>query len=109
MSCTHIFGQMHCATCGSRWYSTAVVSEASCVALAVDFDTKVPDLNGKIIWNSKNFSPEEEGEARTFLAEMLLTTIAVFSRRMLTVSGRHFHAEWVTDEGRVICESGGSV
>ena len=80
-----------------------------CSAIAVDFDTGRVDRNGKGIWETRTFREDEEDAARAFLADKQKLALAALSKRMVSVEGRWFRAEWVGDSGRVLCESEGDV
>ena len=79
----------------------------TCTCIAVDFDTRRIDRNGKQVWDTRVFRVDEETEARAFLAEKQRTVTSVISKRMAHVEGHRFRVEWVADTGRVLCESEG--
>ena len=83
----------------------------TCTRIAVDFEMMVPGPNGRQtkVWDTRLFRDDEEKEARAFLAEKQGRLIAAISKRMAVIDGHRFRVEWVTDAGRVLCESEGYV
>ena len=79
----------------------------ACTLIAVDFDTRRVDRNGGAIWESELFAVNAEADARAFLAAKRRTVLAVISKRVVSEDGRWFRVEWVSDTGRVLCESEG--
>jgi hypothetical protein len=81
----------------------------TCTRIAVDFEMEVVEPNGRrrVVWDTRLFREDEEREARAFLAERQGTLTAAISKRMALLAGRRFRVEWVTDGGRVLCESEG--
>lgn len=76
-----------------------------CTTIAVDFDTRMVDRNGKSIWDTRLFGPDEEQLARAFLRDKQRTVLAALSKRMVRIDGRVSRIEWRVDGGLIACES----
>lgn len=81
----------------------------TCTCIAVDFEMEVVGPGGRRsrVWDTRLFRADEEIEARAFLAERKGILLSAISRRMAVVEARWFHVEWLTDAGRLLCESEG--
>ena len=80
----------------------------ACTCIAVDFQMELVDGHRRRwVWETRLFRAHEEAEARAFLAEKQRSVTSAISKRMALVEGNRFQVEWVTDGGRVLCESEG--
>lgn len=76
-------------------------------AIAVDYVRKDAGPPPREFIDSRTFRVEDEAQARAFLAERLPLGLAVLSTRIERTDGRSFHAVWITDTGRILCEHSG--